>query len=431
LESRIPLPPAFLKRMAHLLEGEYEAFLASYGRPPCGGLRVNTLKIPSAEFLALAPWSLERVPWCATGFTLPDDHRAGRHPFHAAGLYYLQEPSAMAVGEVLGAQPGERVLDLCAAPGGKATHLAAQLGGQGVLVANEVHRRRARTLAENLERCGVTNAIVTSETPERLASHWPGLFDRVLVDAPCSGEGMFRKSEVARREWGPKHVAGCALRQERILHQAALMVRPSGTLAYATCTFAPEENEGVIVRFLRAHPDFEIVAAPAFPGFAPGRPGWVANAEPLPGGIDWTVRLWPHHSPGEGHFIALLRRHGPEASSPRLARRRALPTNAARLYRGFCAENLHPLPCGAPALFGKSLYHVPEASPDLAGLRVTCPGWLLGTLRKGRIEPSHALALGITCSDALRVLDLSPEDDRVLRYLCGEVLNAPGEPGWV
>lgn len=229
--------------MAGLLGGEYEAFVASYARQRVDGLRVNELKVePQAlvNSLLVDPSPVDSSPleWCPSGFTVPSDTALGRHPYHAAGLYYLQEPSAMAVTEVLGPQPGERILDLCAAPGGKVTHIASLMRDQGLLVANDIHPGRVQALAENLERWGVTNAALLNETPDRLVLRFPAFFDRVLVDAPCSGEGMFRRRESARAHWSVEHVRGCAVRQREILASAARMVRPGGWLCYATCTFS-------------------------------------------------------------------------------------------------------------------------------------------------------------------------------------------------
>ena len=260
----LPLPPAFLARMQRLLGDEYPAFLASYDQPPTSGLRANTLKLSAAAFQAISPYPLAPLPWCPSGFLIESQPAStplppGKHPYHAAGLYYLQDPSAMAAAEVLAPRPGEKVLDLSAAPGGKSTHLAALMGNQGLLVANEIHAQRAWDLAENLERCGVRIAAITNETPARLAEHFGAFFDRVLVDAPCSGEGMFRKSEAARREWQPEMPAACAARQSAILEEAARLLRPGGHLAYTTCTFAPEEDEAVIGHFLASHPDFTLL----------------------------------------------------------------------------------------------------------------------------------------------------------------------------
>ena len=424
------LPRPFVERMAALLGAEAPAFLATYNQPPRSALRVNALKLSVEAFRALSPLPLEAVPWCASGSLLPAEQEAGKHPFHAAGLYYLQEPSAMAVGEVLDAQPGELVLDLCAAPGGKSTHLAAQLQGSGVLVANEIIPSRAHILAENLERWGAQNALITVESPERLAAKWPGVFDRVLVDAPCSGEGMFRKSATAIREWSPEHVTGCALRQARILDQAALLLRPGGTLVYSTCTFDPQENEGTIAAFLVRHADFEVAAIAPRPGFSPGRPEWVNGPESL----RQTARIWPHLAPGEGHFIAKLRRreNGFREREQRARRRRDKQiVEAMRIYQSFCADNLRSLPAAEPTLSGDRLYQTPQETPDTGGLRVLWPGWELGNLPKGRFEPSHALAMGLASQDAQRTLELPPEGDAVQRYLHGESLKSPGEDGWV
>jgi 16S rRNA C967 or C1407 C5-methylase (RsmB/RsmF family) len=243
------LPPTFLLRMQKLLGSEYAAFLASYQQTPVTGLRLNTLKLSKAAWETLTPYPLSPVPWCPAGSVIaptisgPYPIPPGKHPYHAAGLYYLQDPSAMGAAELLAPQPGERVLDLAAAPGGKTTHLAALMADEGILVANEIHPQRTWDLAENLERCGVRHAAILNEPPARLAEHFGPFFDRVLLDAPCSGEGMFRKNPIARQEWKPGLVASCALRQAEILAHAASLVRPGGWLAYTTCTFAPEENE--------------------------------------------------------------------------------------------------------------------------------------------------------------------------------------------
>ncbi len=427
------LPEAFLERMACLLGDEYPAFLASYEKPPLVGLRVNTLKTTPESLRARLPWRLDPIPWCPEGFLVSGDGRPGRHPYHAAGLYYLQEPAAMAVGTLLAPRPGEWVLDLCAAPGGKATHLASLLRGQGLLVANDVDRRRARVLAENLERWGARNVVVTSEAPRRLAERWAGCFDRVLVDAPCSGEGMFRRSETARREWKPSSVLGSSRRQQAILEAAARLVRPGGWLAYATCTFAPEENEGVIAHFLAHHPEFDLVPPRHYPGFAPGHPDWLDEVSPgLKADLRDTVRLWPHQAPAEGHFIALMRRseEGAPGDCP-AARGSSPPASVRRLYEAFCTDALAVDLDGALWWWRSTLYLVLGALPDLRGVRVLRPGWPLGVLRGGRFEPAHALALGLTTADVRRVLDLPASDSRVFAYLRGEGLSSPGEDGWV
>jgi 16S rRNA C967 or C1407 C5-methylase (RsmB/RsmF family)/NOL1/NOP2/fmu family ribosome biogenesis protein len=455
-----PVPAPFLERMARLLGEEYSAFLESYDEPPCAGLRVNTLKVAPEAFQDLAPFALTSLPWPPAAYLISDGSlvpqgrnagQPGKHPYYAAGLYYLQDPSAMAAAELLSPQPGERVLDLAAAPGGKATQLASLLGQDGLLVANEIHPRRAWDLAQNLERWGARNASITCESPERLAAAFPAFFDRVLVDAPCSGEGMFRKSEAARLEWGPALVSGCAARQDAILGDAAHMVRPGGRLAYATCTFAPEEDEGTLARFLRSHPDFHLLPLPAHAGFAPGRPDWLPGAEIAPE-LARAIRLWPHVYPGEGHFVAVLRRMPepnsdpppggprPAARDPRSERRgrhgarpcEPLPRPLQALYAAFCTGHLSAEPAAERlVLAGSYLYQLPPGLPSLDGLNVVHPGWWLGTFSKNRFAPSHALALALAPRQARRTLDLAPEGAEVAAYLRGEALRSPGEEGWV
>jgi NOL1/NOP2/fmu family ribosome biogenesis protein/23S rRNA U2552 (ribose-2'-O)-methylase RlmE/FtsJ len=370
-------------------------------------------------------------------------------------LYYLQEPSAMAAGEILAPQPGERVLDLCAAPGGKATHLAALMQNQGLLLANEITPRRAWELAENLERWGARNAAITNETPERLAAHFGEFFDRVLVDAPCSGEGMFRRNETARRDWSEALVQSCALRQASILEQAARLVRSGGRLAYSTCTFNPHENEEVVSGFLRRHAEFELLEIPARPGFDSGRPDWLPEGAGRPD-LSRAVRLWPHHAPGEGHFIALLQKtEGVELSANEVRRSfNKLDVSSLRIIVEFCQASLQAQ-FDPQRLFqvGSYLYQLPEGLPDLGYLKVIHPGWWLGTFKPGgsmqraqreiasqralamtgggRFVPSHALALGLRAEEALRRLDLPAEGTEVQAYLRGETLTSRGEDGWL
>ena len=272
------LPQGFPERMLHLLgEAEFAEFLASYERPRSAGLRLNPRKpLPDGASL---PFCEAQVPWEPNGYYVCEGSRPGLHPWHDAGAYYLQEPSAMAPARLLDAQPGERVLDLCAAPGGKTTQLAAAMQGRGLLVCNEIHPRRAQVLASNVERLGIPNALVLSEHPARLAQRFPGYFDRILVDAPCSGEGMFRKEEAAVTDWSEATVAMCAARQQEILASAAEMLAPGGRLVYSTCTFSPEENEGVISAFLHAHPAFSVEPVEA-PWFSPARPDWIDDPAP-------------------------------------------------------------------------------------------------------------------------------------------------------
>jgi 16S rRNA C967 or C1407 C5-methylase (RsmB/RsmF family)/NOL1/NOP2/fmu family ribosome biogenesis protein len=439
-----PIPPAFLDRMRDLLGDEFGAFATSYEAPPSQGLRANTLKIPAEELRARLPFAVAPVPWCADAFVLSGQEgeaRPGKHPYHAAGLYYLQDPSATAPVELLDPQPGEVILDLAAAPGGKSTHIAARLRGEGLLISNEVIHKRGWELAGNLERWGATNVAITTETPERLAARWPGFFDAVLVDAPCSGEGMFRKSEAARQEWAPALVEGCAVRQGGILEHAAALVRPGGRLVYSTCTFAPEENEGAVARFLDAHVEFELIEPPARPGFARGRPEWLPPALHR-AELTTCVRLWPHLAPGEGHFAALLRKRVDDSEPQRAALHPAARPSRGALaaYAAFIEETFVEGPAAQEsAQAGSYLYAIPPGLPDLTGLRYLHPGWWLGEVKapmaagergRERFEPSHALALAARPLPARRSEDLAPDDPALAAYLRGETLASPGEDGW-
>ena len=430
--------------MRGLLGDEADDFEQSLETAPVTGLRVNTLKISPLEFERISPWPLEPVPWCSSGYIVPARERPGLHPFHAAGLYYLQEPSAMAVAGGLAPRPFERVLDLAAAPGGKSTHLAALLGNDGLLVANDVNAPRARELSRNIERWGTRRTVITSATPELLARTWGGVFDAVLLDAPCSGEGMFRKTPEALEQWSEELVASCAARQGVLLEEAARLVKPGGRLAYSTCTFAPDENERLVARFLESHDDWALVPL-ALPGAASGRSEWVPEwdrASELAG----TVRLWPHHGPGEGHFVALLCRSvdspvdgEPTGPSPRRRAKGDRRTsdaelqNAVSLWHTFAERNLlgEPFTGHELHLRDDGLYALPPGSPALEGIRVLRPGTWLGKVERGRFAPSHSLALTLREDEAARSVDLGANDPRLLSYLEGAELEVAGEDGWL
>ena len=445
MDRQIRLPEAFEHKMQQLLGEEYELFHKSYEEKRVYGLRYNPLKWTEEEFLQEVPFTMQKIPWAAEGYYYDEAQRPGQHPLHEAGGYYIQEPSAMAVADILKVSPGDRVLDLCAAPGGKSTQLAGHMRGQGLLVSNEIHPARAKILSQNIERMGIRNCVVTNETPERLAAFFPEYFTHILVDAPCSGEGMFRKEEAALTEWSEENVRHCAQRQRDILEQAALMLQRGGTLVYSTCTFAPEENEHSIARFLKEHPDFYIEAIDSRPGFAKGRPEWAG--EESNSALAGTVRLWPHVTvaqgvPGEGHFVARLRREGApddRAVSDRgktAAKSRKTMGMTGVLSKGrladwdrFAVENLKIKPQGVPCLFGSNLYLVPENMIDMKGMKVLRPGLCLGENKKGRFEPSHGLALALHPGEAALCYELS--DQEAKEYLRGAALPSPFGKGWV
>lgn len=317
-------------------------------------------------------------------------------------------------------EEGDRVLDLCAAPGGKATELAAKLRGTGVLVANDISNSRAKALLKNLELFGAGNILVTSETPERLLTYFEGWFDKILVDAPCSGEGMFRKEEAAVTDWSEATVAMCAARQQEILASAAEMLAPGGRLVYSTCTFSPEENEGVISAFLHAHPAFSVEPVEA-PWFSPARPDWIDDPAP---GLEHAFRLWPHCLRGEGHFAAVLRSHADGARQDVPTERPAqLPAAAADFLRS-CTQ---PMPDGVPVCFGSVCYLAPAETPALSGLRVLRAGLELGELRRDRFSPAHALALWLHAYP--QTADFPAGGPEIAAYLRGETLHGT-QRGW-
>ncbi len=405
------LPTEFVQRMTQLLGAEAEAFFASYDRPRNQGIRLNTLKASPAP---LPDFCEDSIPWAGNGYYLKENTRPGLHPYHDAGVYYLQEPSAMAPVGLLDIRPGQRVLDLCAAPGGKTTQIGEKLQGQGLLVCNEIHPKRARILASNIERLGITNALVLNEHPAKLEQRFPLYFDRILVDAPCSGEGMFRKEDAAVTDWSPETVAMCAGRQAEILRSAAKMLAPGGRLVYSTCTFAPEENEGVISTFLHSHPEFSVEAVEA-PCFTSAYPQWISNPAP---GIEACFRLFPHKLRGEGHFAAVLRKadEGYAKDQP-LQKTQPLPPQ----IRDFLQRE------GQILNFGETCFLAPAELPDLRGLKVLRAGLELGELRKGRFIPAHALALSLQ-SHPLQIA-LPSDSAELSAYLRG--LTVPTcEKGW-
>ena len=420
------LPEKFLERMQNMLGEEYPAFLESLSGKRYRALRLNPLKTRIQEGKEKLPFTLSPVPWTKNGFYYEEEEQPGKHPYHEAGLYYIQEPSAMAPVPCLmeeaamperqeehvsaaaiperqeePATPG-RVLDLCAAPGGKSTQIAEYMRGRGMLITNEIHPQRAKILSENIERMGISNAIVLNETPESLSKRFIAFFDRILVDAPCSGEGMFRKNDNAGEEWSEENVALCAERQDGILDCAATMLKPGGRLVYSTCTFAPAEDEGSVNRFLETHPDFC---------------------------LEKEERLMPHKIKGEGHFLAVLHRVGGQLSSAATAgTEKSLTLKDCREFLDFAKEALtipaEELTEGKILLrFGEQLYLAPAETPSLRGLKVLRPGLHLGTVKKNRFEPSHALALFLKKEQVVNGINLAGDGTAVRKYLEGQTLT--------
>lgn len=425
------LPQEFQNRMQEMLGKEYDAFLQGYEKPRFHALRRNPLKIEEKDFRDKIPFELKTVPWSIHGYYYENTDQPGKHPFHEAGIYYIQEPSAMSVVEYLEVKPGQQVLDLCAAPGGKTTQIAGFMEGEGLLVCNEIHPQRAKILSENIERLGVKNALVTNETPQRLSAVFPGFFDKILVDAPCSGEGMFRKNEEALVEWSPQNVQMCADRQDEILEEVAKMLRPGGRICYSTCTFAPAENEDCMARFITKHPEFHLVEVEKKGNMSSGNPAYAIN--PIDG-LEKTIRLWPHKLDGEGHFIAVLEKDGVLENDykpiSRNGNEKTLKEKDCQEYLEFEKEFLKVRVGKDLFLFGEQLYAMPENMPGLKGLKVVRPGLHLGTLKKKRFEPSHALALSLKPEEAVYTWELKADSLEIKQYLSGQTFCADGEKGW-
>lgn len=437
------LPEEFKDRIQKMLRDESEAFFMSYERPSYKSLRLNPLRfdegaepdagilLPDITGISETLHLSERVAWEPLGFYYNEDVvLPGKHPYHEASVYYIQEASAMAPVTYLDIRKGERILDLCAAPGGKSAQIAGYLKGSGLLVTNEIHPARVKILSENIERMGVPNAIVTNETPGRLANHFPGYFDKILVDAPCSGEGMFRKNPEAIDEWSPENVALCAARQEEILESADEMLRVGGRLVYSTCTFAQEEDEGSITRFLAKHPEYKLLPVEC--------KGGMVN-----GSLMHTIRLWPHKVKGEGHFLAVLVKgeehpvqdhelSGSRSSIPPGGLLNSLSEKEIAAFLEFQTQHLHTdygMENTTFLRFGDNLYALPLRSPSLKGLKVVRPGLHLGTFMKNRFEPAHALAHVLRMTDTVNYVNLPADSVEVRDYLNGQMLRIPADSG--
>lgn len=454
---RQELPEVFEKRMRDMLGEEFESYMSSYQDMRQYGLRVNPLKISGKELKEYTSFHLSPIPWTRNGYYYSEEDQPARHPYYAAGLYYLQEPSAMTPASRLQVRPGERVLDLCAAPGGKATALGAALQGKGVLVANDISNSRAKALLKNLELFGIPNAFVTNEIPGKLAENFGGFFDKVLVDAPCSGEGMFRKDPAVIKTWDEERPGYFARLQKDILKNAVKMLRPGGELLYSTCTFAPVENEGSISWLLEEYPEMKLQPIEEYEGFAPGRPEW-GNGDPA---LAQCVRIWPHRMNGEGHFLALLKKE--ECAADREMTAREADRNNAKIPAGKTGRNDRKATAGKQGgvdqksrqaleeffsdcawkpdwdrteIRAGKVYQVPDLPKNLQGIRFLRNGLYMGEMKKDRFEPSQQLAMTLSADRYAGVLSLKPEDERVDRYLRGEtILVESGEvkrqKGWI
>ena len=436
----ISLPPLFEARMRRLLGCEYAALFDSFAQPlSTRGLRVNTLKVSPDVLETLLPFAVQPVPFCAQGRQTTAQFRAGSDPLHHAGAYYVQEPSAMSAVTVLAPQAGERVLDLCAAPGGKSTQIAAALQGEGLLWANEYVPSRAKVLLQNLERMGVRNSVVSCGDTALIADALPLWFDAVLADVPCSGEGMFRKEPAAIEEWSEDNIRLCAERSRAILDNAARCVRGGGRLVISTCTFAPEENECAVIRFLHDHPEFSPVRID-LPFGRPALPTdrilpWLSDdLHTFASTVDTTAfrRIFPCDG-GEGHFIALLQKNGESDNSIRPFTPDKRDTTAA-LGQTIYEDCFTDIPNGTFATFGNQVLLLPPLFPAVRGVNVLRAGLPVCELcgeRTLRAEPTHAVFQASAPTQCRRLVDLPAADPRVTAFLRGEEIATDAPAGFV
>ena len=419
------LPVAFETKMKEMLGSDYENYLASFSEESYQGLRVNTAKIPVDEFLKISPYNLTPVPWCPNGFYYEKGEKPAKHPFYFAGLYYIQEPSAMTTASLLPIEEGDVVLDLCAAPGGKSTELAARLNGSGLLITNDISNSRAKALLKNIEVFGVGNVLVTSEPPNTLANRFPAFFDKILIDAPCSGEGMFRKQNNMTKAWESNGVDLFVGLQRSILKEAVTMLKPGGMIIYSTCTFSKEENEQSIEYLLSLDDSLELVELPMFDGFDTGHVEWgnTHNED-----LKKCRRLWPHRIKGEGHFVALVHKRIPEDQAV------VQPVSEYVFLKDKLskeAEFIHrldyPFDMSRIDVQKERVFYIPQKMPYIKGLRILRCGLYMGDMKKNRFEPSQSLAMFLHENEFANTLKLPAEDNRVIRYLKGETIELAAE----
>ncbi len=414
------LPEEFKNNIKEILKEEFDEFINSYNKPHFQGLRANALKISAPSFYEMAPFNLKLIPWTNNGFYYDDNIQPAKHPFYYAGLYYIQEPSAMAPGTIIPINYGDKVLDLCAAPGGKTTQIAERLNGTGLLVSNDISASRAKAIVKNIEILGIKNAIVISENPEKLKQYFEGFFDKILVDAPCSGEGMFRKDSSMLKCWNSDSNKEYASIQREILKSAAAMLKPGGYILYSTCTFSEIENEKIILEFLKDNSSFKLSEINAYKGFENGVLG-----------LSGAKRLWPHKLEGEGHFIALLKKEAGEITKNKYYKCIPMNKNQSIMLEQFEKENLKiTFERDQITVIEDRAYLIPKDMPDTKKIRVLRSGWHIGSFSKHGFEPSQALASALKKEEAKNIVDFAIEDQRVVRYLKGESLDVEANKGY-
>lgn len=420
--------------MKELLGEEFDAYLESFSDKRIYGLRVNNLKISTEDFFRISPFKLTPVPWIENGFFYEEEEKPAKHPYYFAGLYYLQEPSAMTPANLLPVEEGDYILDMCAAPGGKSTELSAKLSGTGLLFSNDVSASRAKALLKNIELFGVKNVMITSEPSSKLRENYGEFFDKILIDAPCSGEGMFRKDSKLVKAWeknGPKFYGDI---QREIILDGADMLKPGGYMMYSTCTFSKYEDEETIAWLLEKRPEMELVgASDCYEGFSRGFDG-----------MEECIRIFPHKMQGEGHFLALLHKRedfGEDFAGDSRTFGGAVRTasgDGKNQIAGELADFLEMVSMETDVsrirMVGERAYLLPEGLTEYGKLHILRAGLLLGEVRKNRFEPSQAFAMALKKEEFRQVINLACDDINVIKYLKGETIEmeetAAAKQGW-
>lgn len=422
------LPLLFEQNMIKLLGDEYDEYKNCLDNDMFHGIRINTSKISVEDFLKINPFHLTPVPWTENGFYYDEKlDKPSKHPYYFAGLYYIQEPSAMTPAAVIPIDEGDRVLDICAAPGGKSTELAAKLNNTGILVSNDISASRAKALLKNLEVFGVGNSLIISEAPYKLSERFYEYFDKILIDAPCSGEGMFRKSNSMITAWENNGNQLFADLQRSILDEAVKMLKPGGRLLYSTCTFAPLENEKSIEYLLSLDDRLSIEKFDKYEGFDDGHPEWsdTNNSE-----LKKCARLWPHKISGEGHFVCLIKKDGNNTNTGNIGNYPIKKCKLPKEVTDFLKELKTPFDESRFEISADKLYYIPDSFPAVKGLRILRCGLYMGEIKKNRFEPGQSLAMYISKEDFSNTLDLNASDERVIKYLKGETIEADVKNGW-
>ena len=434
------LPEKFTEQMKNMLGDDLPNYIEALDRPMYHALRVNTLKISVEDFLKISPFKLTPVPWCGNAFYYDAETEfPSKHPYYYAGLYYLQEPSATLPASTLPIEEGDRVLDICAAPGGKSTELLARLGKTGYLVSNDISASRAKALIKNLELFGADNLLVTCESTDKLAGQFDHYFDKILIDAPCSGEGMFRKSTSMVTAWERNGNEYFANIQKSILDEAVKMLRPGGMILYSTCTFSGLEDEDSVLYLLKLKDSLKLVPIEQHEGFVPGRAEWNTGdiSEGEGKNLEYTMHLFPHKVQGEGHFVSLIgdypeseEEYGSSVSDyyPKSFKiSEELTEFISHIKRDFRRDRFENM--------NGRIYYIPEGCPENGRLHVLRRGLLMGEEKKNRFEPSQALAMSLSADEYDNVLSLPADDERVIRYLKGETIEYSDsedlKKGWV